>query len=95
MFEEDMPLMDSDFFEPTRAELWAEVFEDQNKVRRMVRSQEDRIAELESALRFYAGEDNYDNVQIGSAYISHVQMDGGERARIALYGKSDDEETSV
>ena len=45
-----------------------------------------------SALRFYADMDNYESVQIGSSYISRVQMDGGVRARETLYGREDEQE---
>lgn len=51
----------------------------------------EKMERYESALRFYANIDNYDNVKIGDAYLSPVQMEEGERARVALYGREEDE----
>ena len=51
----------------------------------------EKIERYESALRFYGNVDNYGNVKVGDAYLSYVQMDEGERARDALYGKKEDE----
>lgn len=53
---------------------------------------QERIDRLESALRFYADRTNYDGkVFVMGEPFSEIQMDGGERARVTLYGRPDEE----
>ena len=44
---------------------------------------QNRVEELENALRFYGNVENYETL------ISRVEADRGERARIVLYGREE------
>ncbi len=54
---------------------------------------EERVKQLESALRFYADNSNYSDVQFGSTVYSAVEADAGERARVTLYGRYEPEDS--
>lgn len=47
------------------------------------------VERLENALRFYADSDNYKSFSCGPDFVTQVEMDGGERARKAIFNDND------
>ena len=50
-----------------------------------------RIQELEDALRWYGDSDNYAGMSMGPEWTNLVELDAGNRARVVLYGKPDED----